>query len=217
MPSNRCSTRRAARRQGRGRLARERAAGRRLDDGPGGAGARPGRTGKAPGPAPQGSVRCPAADRGRGASSSPRAPISRSPASALEKLTVRAPIDGTVLQINIKAGELAAPSALQPLLLLANLSSAARARRAGRARYLGDQGRPGRLGPRRRVSRARICRHGRCPSRRWSSRRGIGSRGPDSRSDVDAVEVLVDLAQPGPLAVGMRVDVYFARESTAAK
>ena len=35
----------------------------------------------------------------------------------LEKLKIRAPIDGTVLQININPGELAAPSALQPLLL----------------------------------------------------------------------------------------------------
>ena len=41
----------------------------------------------------------------------------------LEKLRIRAPIDGTVLQININPGELAAPSALQPLLLVANLST----------------------------------------------------------------------------------------------
>ena len=41
----------------------------------------------------------------------------------LEKLTIRAPIDGTVLQININPGELAAPSALQPLLPMANLAT----------------------------------------------------------------------------------------------
>ena len=41
----------------------------------------------------------------------------------LEKLTIRAPIDGTVLQININPGELAAPSALQPLMLIADLST----------------------------------------------------------------------------------------------
>jgi HlyD family secretion protein len=28
-------------------------------------------------------------------------------------------------------------------------------------------------------------------------------------TDVDVVEVLVDLAQPNPLAVGMKADVYF--------
>ena len=38
----------------------------------------------------------------------------------LEKLKIRAPIDGTVLQININPGELAAPSALQPLLSIAD-------------------------------------------------------------------------------------------------
>jgi hypothetical protein len=31
------------------------------------------------------------------------------------------------------------------------------------------------------------------------------------------VEVLVDVAQPSPLAVGMRVDVYFARETATAR
>jgi len=28
-------------------------------------------------------------------------------------------------------------------------------------------------------------------------------------TDVDVVEVLVDLTEPGPLAIGMKVDVYF--------
>ena len=34
-------------------------------------------------------------------------------------------------------------------------------------------------------------------------------------TDVDVVEVLVDLAEPGPLAVGMKVDVYFARDGAS--
>ena len=40
----------------------------------------------------------------------------------LEKLTIRAPIAGTVLKVDVKAGELAAPSMPQPLLLLGDLS-----------------------------------------------------------------------------------------------
>jgi HlyD family secretion protein len=32
---------------------------------------------------------------------------------------------------------------------------------------------------------------------------------------VRVVEVLVDLAEPGPLAVGMKVDVYFRHEGAA--
>ena len=40
----------------------------------------------------------------------------------------------------------------------------------------------------------------------------LGSRGPGNRADVDAVEVVVKLQQPGPLAAGMKVDVYFGQE-----
>jgi HlyD family secretion protein len=31
-------------------------------------------------------------------------------------------------------------------------------------------------------------------------------------TDIDVVEVLIDLAEPGPLAVGMKVDVYFRQD-----
>ena len=44
-------------------------------------------------------------------------------AAALEKMTIRAPIDGTILQINAKPGELAAPSATQPLVVLGDVSA----------------------------------------------------------------------------------------------
>ena len=40
----------------------------------------------------------------------------------------------------------------------------------------------------------------------------INARGQRSLTDVDVVEVLVDLAEAGPLAVGMKVDVYFQHE-----
>jgi hypothetical protein len=45
----------------------------------------------------------------------------------------------------------------------------------------------------------------------------LGSRGPGNRSDVDAVEVVVKLTQPGPLAAGMKVDVYFSQGKAAGK
>ncbi len=38
--------------------------------------------------------------------------------------------------------------------------------------------------------------------------RGL-ARGSRSPTDVDVVEVMIDLAGPGPLASGMRVDAYF--------
>ena len=40
----------------------------------------------------------------------------------------------------------------------------------------------------------------------------IGARGQRSLTDVNVAEVVIDLAEPGPLAVGMKVDVYFRRE-----
>src|SRR6516162_1108203 len=43
--------------------------------------------------------------------------------AGIEKLTIRAPMTGTVLQVNAKPGELAAPSAGQPLLLIGDISA----------------------------------------------------------------------------------------------
>lgn len=41
---------------------------------------------------------------------------------------------------------------------------------------------------------------------------GHYSRGPRKLTDVDVVDVLVDLIDPGPLTVGMQTDVYFRNE-----
>jgi HlyD family secretion protein len=35
-------------------------------------------------------------------------------------------------------------------------------------------------------------------------------------TDVDVVEVVVDLAEPGPLSVGMKVDVYFPQDTASS-
>lgn len=42
--------------------------------------------------------------------------------TALERLSVRAPIDGTVLRVDVRVGEHAEPSAAEPLLLLGDLT-----------------------------------------------------------------------------------------------
>ena len=128
--------------------------------------------------------------------------------AAIEKLTIRAPIAGTVLQVNAKAGELASPPRRQPLMLIGDISDAARARRARRARFRGDQDRAAGPGAGFRVSRTRVRRQGglHCAARRCRAHQCARSARPDRRR---VVEVLVDLAEPGPLAVGMKVDVYF--------
>ena len=40
----------------------------------------------------------------------------------------------------------------------------------------------------------------------------INSRNPRKFNDVDVLEVVVDLSNPGPLVVGEQVDVYFSSE-----
>ncbi|MEA2980998.1 MAG: HlyD family secretion protein [Alphaproteobacteria bacterium] len=134
----------------------------------------------------------------------------------LEKLKIRAPIDGTVLQININPGELAAPSGLQPLLSIANLSTLnVRAElderdiseiKVGQAASVRATAFPGKEFAGTVMSIAPLVE----PSR-------LGSRGLGNRADVDAVEVVVKLTQPGPLTTGMKVDVYFGQEKAAAK
>jgi HlyD family secretion protein len=132
----------------------------------------------------------------------------------LEKLKVRAPIDGTVLQININPGELGTPSAVQPLLLIANLATL-------NVRAELDERDMSEI----KIGQAASVRADAFPGREFSGvvssiaplvePARIGTRGPNSRSDVDTVEVMIKLAQPGPLAAGMRVDVYFGHEKTA--
>jgi HlyD family secretion protein len=129
---------------------------------------------------------------------------------ALDKMTIRAPIAGTVLQINIKPGETAIPSATQPLLVIGDVS-ALRVRAELDDRDLGMI----------KVGQSVVVRMPAFPGRDMSgkvasiapivgpaSRAARGTRNP---TDVDIVEVMIDLTDVGPLASGMQVDVYFRR------
>jgi HlyD family secretion protein len=134
----------------------------------------------------------------------------------LEKLRIRAPIDGTVLQININPGELAAPSSPQPLVLVANLSTL-------NVRAELDERDVAEI----KVGQAALVRAAAFPGKEFAGTvtsiaplveaSRLGSRGPGNRSDVDAVEAVVKLTQPGPLAAGMKVDVYFSQGNADAK
>jgi len=128
--------------------------------------------------------------------------------AAIEKLTIRAPIACTVLQINAKAGELATPSAAQPLLLLGDISTM-------RVRAELDERDFGQI----KIGQAVLVRAAAFREREFSGKvlsiapivqsSRIGSRDQRSLTDVSVAEVLVDLEEPGPLTVGMKVDVYF--------
>ena len=134
--------------------------------------------------------------------------------AAVEKMIIRAPINGSILQVNGKSGELASPSTPQPLVLLGNVS-ALRVRaelderdiekiKLGQAVLVRPAAFPGREIAGTVSSIAPLVEAGRNNS--------LGQR---NMTDVDVVEVLVDLGEPGPLAVGMKVDVYFRPDSAA--
>jgi len=134
--------------------------------------------------------------------------------AALEKLMIRAPIDGTVLQLNGRVGELASPSSTHPLLVLGNVSKL-RVRAEVDERDFGDI----------KLGQVALVRTNAFRGREIAGKVSsiapmvdagrISQRGQRSMTDVNVVEVLVDLVEPGPLAVGMKVDVYFRHDGAA--
>jgi len=132
-------------------------------------------------------------------------------AAAIAKLTIRAPIAGTVLQVNAKPGELAAPSNAQPLLIIGDVSTL-------RVRAELDERDFGKI----KIGQPVLVRAAAFRGREFAGKVSfiaplvehgrINVREQRNVTDVDVVEVLIDLAQADPLAVGMKVDVYFQPE-----
>lgn len=133
-------------------------------------------------------------------------------AAAIEKMTIRAPIAGTVLQINAKAGEPAAPPAAQPLVVLGDIS-------ALRVRAELDERDFGKIKVGQRVLVRALAFREREIAGQVSSiapivQSGrITSRDQRNLTDVNVAEVIVDLVERGPLAVGMKVEVYFRSDA----
>ena len=134
--------------------------------------------------------------------------------AAVDKMIIRAPIDGRILQVNGKPGELASPSTPQPLVLLGNVS-------ALRVRTEVDERDIEKI----KLGQAVLVRPAAFRGREIAGTVSFiaplveagrnNSPGQRNMTDVDVVEVLVDLGEPGPLAVGMKVDVYFRPDSAA--
>jgi HlyD family secretion protein len=128
--------------------------------------------------------------------------------AALEKTQIRAPSDAVVLRVDAKNGELAIPAAGPPIMSIGDVS-------ALRVRAEVNEQDLGRI----RVGQAVLVRAGAFHGREFdghvtSIARVVGpsrinSGDPRKFSDVDVLEVLVDLPNPGPLVVGEQVDVYF--------
>ena len=128
--------------------------------------------------------------------------------AALEKLTIRAPIDGVILQINARPGEVVTPAATTPIVQLGDTSALrVRAEMDERDVQKIKSGQPVLVRPAAIRGRevagtvsfiAPLVEAGRYTA--------LGQR---NMTDVDVVEVLVALSESSPLVVGMKVDVYF--------
>ncbi len=136
--------------------------------------------------------------------------------AALEKLTIRAPIASTVLQVNAKVGELASPAAPQPLVILGDLTKL-------RVRAELDEHDIGKVRPGDAVTVRAEAFRGRefagkvaaiAPLVQPGRLSATGSR---NVTDFSVTEVLVELSDPGPLLPGMNVDVYFAPPGAGQK
>ncbi len=134
--------------------------------------------------------------------------------AGFERLTIRSPINATVLQLNAKVGEFGTPGSPQPLVALGDVS-ALRVRaeidehdygavRVGQPAVVRSDAFRGREFAGAVTSVAPIVQSGR-----------LGGSSQRNLTDVDVAEVLIDLHEPGPLAVGMKLDVYFGRLGTA--
>lgn len=130
--------------------------------------------------------------------------------AVLEKTRIRAPSAGTVLQLNAKVGETVAPAVDQPLLVMGDISSirvkaevderdVAKVR-IGQKAFVRCNAYPGREFEGKVVSMA--------PSLAAAR---ITARGPRRPTDVEVLEVTLELDGSVPLLTGMRVDAFFRK------
>jgi HlyD family secretion protein len=135
--------------------------------------------------------------------------------TAIEKTRIRAPADGTVLNVWAKAGETAAPSPDAVLVLFGDISSL-RVRAEVEERDVVKI----RLGQR------TVVRVDAFPDRDFEGvvtqlapalgPPRITTRGPRRPNDVEVLEVLISLDGQPPLLTGMRVDAFFRNDTAAS-
>jgi HlyD family secretion protein len=134
---------------------------------------------------------------------------------ALERTRVRAPSDGTVLNMIGKSGETAVPSPDSALVVFGDLSGL-------RVRAEVEERDAAKVA----VGQKVVIKADAFPDKSFegsvssiSQSLGaprIATRGPRRPNDVEVVEVMVNLDGNPPLFTGMRVDVFFKADSAAA-
>jgi HlyD family secretion protein len=131
----------------------------------------------------------------------------------IERMRVRAAIDATALEVNAKAGEMAGSSAEAPLLILGDIT-----RLQVRAEV--EERDVSKIYP----GQAAVVKSGAFPGRTFDVRvytigktlgaPQLSARAARKQTDVDILEVILELEENVPLLPGMRVDVLF-REAEA--
>ncbi len=135
-------------------------------------------------------------------------------AALVEKTHIRAPIDGTVLKVAAKVGATVAPS---PDLVLVTMGDLAKLRVKAEV----DERDVGRV----KAGQAAIVRADAFQGQDFTgkvtsiapalSSPGLRDRGAARRTDVDVLEIFVDLDADTPLIPGLRVDVFFKSATPA--
>lgn len=133
--------------------------------------------------------------------------------TALERTRVRAPIDGTVLQLPVKVGETVVPSPEAPQVVLGDLSGL-RVRAEIEERDIRKV----------RAGQQVVVRSDAFPGQEFQGKittlsRSLGgprlaNRGPRRPTDVDVLEGLIDIDGRPPLLPGMRVDIFIKPDAT---
>lgn len=134
--------------------------------------------------------------------------------AVLERARIRAPSNGTVLLVNARAGETAAPSPENALVVIGDVTSL-RVRAEFEERDIGKV----------RIGQVAVVRSDAFPGKDFDGRVSslaqvlapsrLGQRGPRRPTDVDVLEVIIDLTGQPPLLPGMRVDVFLKAELPA--
>ena len=126
----------------------------------------------------------------------------------LDKTRIRAPLTGSVLQVNAKRGELVAPSPELPLIVMGDMTVI-------RVRAEVDEQDVAKI----KLGQRAFVRSNAYPGRDFEGKvtelapsLGIprmGSRGARRATDVEVMEVMIDLEGAVPLLPGMRADAFF--------
>jgi len=148
----------------------------------------------------------PAPNRAESALTAARANVALA-ATQLDKTRIRAPVAGTVLQVNAKQGEIVSPSPELPLVVIGDMSVV-------RVKAEVDDGDVAKI----KLGQKAFVRSINYPDKDFNgtvaalaptmARPKIGPRGPRRPTDIEVLEMTIELNGDVPLVPGMRVDAF---------